>query len=196
LLLLSVNASVADSAVFVEGLNVRATVQLALAATLEAVEHVVILATIVKSLELGPGWIAGLLAKISAAVPVFITVTDICMLVEPCGTAPKASGLGGTGVRVTTGMGTAVPVPVSVTLCMLLATPLLLSRKLSEAVSPEVVEGLNETVTVQLEPAATDEAEEQVIPVMEKSAAFVPETPGLLAKLSGAPPMFISVTVC
>jgi hypothetical protein len=77
---------------------------------------------------------------------------------------------------------------------MLLATALLLSTKLSEAISPDVVVGLNVSVTVQFEPPATWEAVEQVIELIGKSAAFAPVTVGLLAKVNGAPPVFVSVT--
>ena len=100
-----------------------------------------------------------------------------------------------TGDGLATGAGGVWPVPVMVTLCMLLATPLLLSTKLSEAVSPEAFAGLNVRVTVQLEPAGTVLAVEQVIELTGKSAAFVPVTVGLLAKARDAPPVFVTVTL-
>jgi len=63
------------------------------------------------------------------------------------------------------------------------------------AFSAAAVDGLNVRVTVQLPPAATGAAVEQVAAVLVKSAAFAPETTGLDVKLSGAVPVFISVTV-
>src|SRR5208282_827219 len=79
--------------------------------------------------------------------------------------------------------------PLSATLCEL---GVALSAKFSDALSMDAVEGLNVSVTVQLAPAATAFAVEQVAPVMAKSAAFAPERPGLLEKLSEALPTFIN----
>src|SRR5208282_3844765 len=82
--------------------------------------------------------------------------------------------------------------PLSATLCELGDA---LSAKPSEADSPAAVDGLNVSVTVQFAPAATWLAVEQVAAVMAKSAAFAPERPGLLEKVSEALPTFIKVTV-
>ena len=70
-----------------------------------------------------------------------------------------------------------------------------MSAKLREALSADVVEGLNVRVTVQLPPATTGDPVAQVIEVMGKSALFGPVRLGLLVKLSDPLPVFISVTV-
>jgi len=147
---LSAKFSDAFSARAVEGVKVSATTQLAFAATGDAVEHVVIPATIVKSAAFVP-ISDGLLVKESWAFPVFIRVTVIWALVEPFGTSPKGSDAG----RFTTGAGIAEPVPVNGTLCMLPGEALLLSAKFKEALSAEMVEGVNLRVTVQFPPPAT-----------------------------------------
>ncbi len=71
-----------------------------------------------------------------------------------------------------------------------------MSAKLSAALSPAAVDGLNVIVTVQLPPEATGAAVEQVeAAVLVKSAAFAPVMLGLDVKVSDAFPVFISVTV-
>ena len=106
------------------------------------------------------------------------------------GTEPNGSLAG----RLTTGAGIGDPVPVSETLCMLPAAALLLSVKLSEALSADVVAGVKVIETVQFDPAATVLAVEQVIPVIAKSPAFAPATEGLLENVRGPVPVFINVT--
>ncbi len=183
---LSAKLSVAVSKPSVEGVKVRETVHVPPpAATTLMVEQVA--AVIAKSGPYLPVTF-GLLLKIREALPVFVSVTIDTGLVVPCGMAPNGSVPG----RLTTGAGGTVPVPVSETLCV---AGVALSAKLSDAASAANVEGLNVSVTVQLPLAATGEAVEQVMPVIAKSAAFVPETLGLLVKFSGAAPVFISVTI-
>jgi len=172
----------ADSIEAVEGLNVTMTVQLPPATTGVATEQVV--AVMAKSAAFVPDT-DGAAVKFRGAVPVFISVTVIAALVTPCDCVPNGKLAG----RVTAG---AVPVPVSETVWGLGTA---LSAKLRDAFSAALVEGLNVRVTVQLEPAATGEAVEQVAAVIAKSAAFVPVTLGLLVNVSDALPVFISVTV-
>ena len=184
---LSAKFSVAFSPEVVEGLNVTMTVQLPPATTWDAVEHVLV--EMLKSAPLAPV-IFGLLVKFSAPLPVFMRVAVIGALVTPCVTLPKGRDPG----RLTTG---AVPVPVSMTLCMLPTTPLLLSVKLIVAFSAVAVEGVKVSTTTQLEPMVTGEAVEQVViaTTMLKSAAFAPMTAGVLEKVSDALPVFMRVTV-
>jgi hypothetical protein len=182
---LSAKFSVALSPPAIDGENVSVTVQLAPAFTGDAVEQV--LETIMKSVAFVPVT-PGLLVNVSVAFPVFINVTVICVLVEPLASDPKPRLAG----SVTTGAVPVVPVPVSPTLCGLFAA---LSAKFSEALSVVVVDGLNVSVTVQLAPALTGDPVEHVIDTIVKSDALVPEIPGLLLKISDAPPVFISVTV-
>jgi hypothetical protein len=182
---LSAKFNVALSAAAVEGENVSVTVQLPPAATGDAVEQVA--EAIAKSDAFVPVTL-GLLVNVRAAVPVFIRVTITCGLVEPRGTEPKAVLAG----RLTIGAGAVVPVPISETLCGL---GVALSAKVSEALSADVVEGLNVSVTVQLAPAFTGAAVEHVADTILKSAAFVPEMAGLLLKISDPVPVFIRVTV-
>ncbi len=54
---------------------------------------------------------------------------------------------------------------------------------------------MNVSVTVQLPPAATGDAIEQVMELIGKSPAFAPVTAGLLVNVSEPVPVFISVTV-
>ena len=182
---LSAKFNVALSPTAFEGENVSVTAQLAPAATGDAVEHV--LDTIPKSAAFGPVNV-GLLVNVSGKLPEFISITTICALVDPFGTAPNAKLAG----RLTIGAGTLVPVPLSGTLCGL---GVALSAKFSEAFSIAAVDGLNVIVTVQLVPAFTGEAVEQVADTIAKSAALVPEIVGLLLKINEPVPVFISVTV-
>ncbi len=84
------------------------TVQFPPIATGDAVEQVS--AVIAKSAAFAPVT-AGLLLKVSDALPVFISVTVIAGLVVPFGMGPKGSVPG----RLTTGAGAGVPVPVNET---------------------------------------------------------------------------------
>jgi hypothetical protein len=147
-----------------------------------------VFAVMAKSAALVPETEGGLV-KVSEAVPVFMSVTVTGVLAIPCATEPKGTLAG----RLTTGAAAPeVPVPVKETLCGLLEA---LSAKVSEALSAAIVDGLKVSITVQVAPAATMLAVEQVELVMTKSAAFAPVTAGLLVKVSGPPPVFFSVTV-
>src|SRR5580698_11344244 len=88
-----------------------------------------------------------MLVKLSAAAPVFFTVT-VCLLVLFKAT-PGNARLG--GVRVTTGNAPALPVPVRFTECGL---PVALSVAVTVAVRVPVAIGENVTAILQLNPAA------------------------------------------
>ncbi len=164
-------------------MNVRVTVQLEPAITGATIEQVA--AVNAKSVAFMPVTL-GLLLRVSVALPVFISVAVIAVLVDPVGTGPNGTLAG----RLAIGAGTEVPVPVSGTLWV---AGVALSAKLSDADSAAKVEGLNVIVTVQLPPAATWFTVEQVMELIAKSAAFAPVTVGLLEKMSGPVPVFISV---
>ncbi len=183
---MSAKFSVALSAPPVEGLKVSVTVQVP-PPEATGVPDIQVAAVIAKSAAFVPE-MPGLLLKLRAPLPVFVRVTVIVGLVVPSVIEPKGWLPG----RTTTGSPEGVPVPVRETLCVL---GVALSVKLRDANSAEVVEGLNVSVTVQLPPAATGDPVTHVAPVMTKSAAFAPETLGLLVKFRGAAPVFISVTV-
>jgi len=123
--------------------------------------------------------------KVSAPLPVFVSVTEKVLLAIPCPVEPNDKLVG----TLTAG---AVPVPVRVTVCGL---PAALSAKLNVADSAAVVEGVKVIITVQLPVGATGVATTQVFAAMLKSAAFGPEMVGVLVKVRLALPVFISVTV-
>ena len=66
---------------------------------------------------------------------------------------------------------------------------------MSEAISALLVVGLNVSITVQLEPAVTGFAGRHVFAVIEKSAAFVPVTEGVLMNVTVPAPVTVNVTV-
>ena len=70
-----------------------------------------------------------------------------------------------------------------------------MSVNLRVAVSAEEVEGVKETDTPQVAPAATGLAVVQVDVTMAKSTALVPLIEGLLVKEREPLPVFVSVTV-
>jgi hypothetical protein len=187
---------VAFSAPRAEGVKVIVTTQLVPEATGVPATQVVEAGTMAKSVF---PLSAGLLLKCSAAVPVlvFFTVTVIVVLVVPCETEPNASGLGGIGVSITTGIPEGIPVPERETFCVI---GFALSVNTNTAVSILVEEGLNVTLTVHIPPATTGvpTAQPPAPPVVRvKSAGFVPMFAGMLmlVKLSGRFPEFIRVTV-
>ena len=179
---LSTKLSEAFSAAAVDGLNVSVTVQLPPATTALPTVHVV--AMMAKSAPFVPETL-GALVKLRGAVPVFISVTIIEGLVTPWVTDPNPR-LAGT---LTDG---AVPVPLRDTPWV---PGVALSAKFSVALSPATVDGANVSVTVQLAPAATCDAVEQVEDTITKSDAFVPVRFGLLVNVNDALPVFIRVTI-
>jgi|SRR5438876_150234 len=119
-------------------------------------------------------------------VPVFVRVTVFGALVVPTFTFPKLRLV---GERLTAG---AVPVPVRLTVCGL---PLALSVTVKLAAHvPEAV-GVNVTLKVQLELAASVEGLSGQLFVWPKSPAFVPPR-AMPLMVNGAVPVFESVTVC
>jgi hypothetical protein len=179
---LSVKFSEALSAPAVEGLNVSLTVQLPPPATGLAGKHR--LEVIAKSPAFAPV-MDGMLPNVSVPVPVFIRVSVTCALVVPSSTEPKGTLAG----RLTAGM---VPVPDRGTLCKL---GVALSEKVSVALSPSPVTGLNVIDTEHVAPAVTGVAGKHVLELIEKSAALGPEMLGVPANVSAAEPVFVTVTV-
>jgi len=117
------------------GVKVTLTVQLELAATL-----------VPQLLVCAKSPLAVMLETLAAAVPVFDTMTGCDALLLPSTCAEKVS------VLVDTAMTGAVPVPVSETLCGLFEA---LSVIVSVPVREPLAVGVNVTLTVQLELAAT-----------------------------------------
>ena len=84
------------------------------------------------------------------------------------------------------------PVPLRVTVCVLPATPPLLSVKISEALKVPVPGGVNVTLTAQVLLGATV-APEQVSALMAKSLAFAPLSAAVeITRL--AAPLLVKVT--
>jgi hypothetical protein len=179
---LSAKLRVAFSPAAVDGVKDIVTPQVAPAATWLAVVQVEV--TMAKSAALVPE-MDGLLVKVRAPLPVFLSVTVTGELVVCSMTEPN-DWLAG---RLTAG---AVPVPVSETVWV---PGTALSVKLSAAVSEAFVEGLKVRETVQLEPAITGLAGKQVLAVIEKSAAFVPVIDGVFVNVRVPAPVTVSVTV-
>lgn len=165
------------------GVNVSLTVQVPPEVSGFAGKHV--LETNAKSPGFVPLIVGGLL-NMSDPAPVFVIVSDSFGLVVPWSTGPKAIL---PGVLMTPGE---VPVPVRETVCEL---GVALSTNLRVAVSAVEVDGVKETETPQVPPAATGLAVVQVEVTMAKSAALVPLIEGLLVKESEPLPVFVSVTV-
>jgi hypothetical protein len=91
-----------------------------------------------------------------------------------------------------------VPVPVKPTVCVLPATPLLLSVMVSVPLSAPVAVGEKVTLIVQEPPAATGLLVEQVVPVeaTAKALAFVPVIAMLLMVSAAVPVVLLRVTAC
>jgi len=86
------------------------------------------------------------------------------------------------------------PVPLKVTVCVLPATPLLLSVKFSEALRVPAADGVNVTPTVQVLLGVTV-APVQVSALLAKSLAFVPPIVTVeMVRL--AFPVLVTVTLC
>jgi len=125
--------------------------------------------------------------KVKFAVPVLVTVTVCAALLLPTAMLPK--------LRLVAESETAdapTPVPDSAATCVL-AVPLLLSVTVNAPYKLPAVVGAKFTAIVQLPPAATGTAVEQLVP-----AAAIPNGPvvaiPLIVKL--AVPVLFSVTVC
>ena len=86
--------------------------------------------------------------RVTAPVPVFLTVTTCAAVVEPSAVDAKATLV---GERETVWVSAAVPVPVKATVC---GVPVALSAIERLAVSAPTASGLNSTETVQVAAAA------------------------------------------
>ena len=127
-------------------------------------------------------------AILNATLPVLVSVTVWAVLLVLTVWFPKARLR---TERLTTGAGTLVPVPDKLTVCVLLAVPLLLSVTVSVPARAPVAVDVNVTVIVQLAPAATELPQAFV---WAKSPALVPMTV-MPAILNAALPVLVSVTV-
>lgn len=123
--------------------------------------------------------------RVNAAVPVLVRITSCAVLLVPTFWLAK---LRLAGDNFAAG---AVPVPVSPTVCSLLAVPPLLSVIVSAPLRLPVAAGAKVTLIAQLAPGATEVP--QVL-VSAKSAALVPFT-AIPPMLSVPAPVFESVIV-
>ena len=165
-----------------DGVKVTLIVQLAPAASVLGLMGQVLVCA--KSPAFVPATV--MLVIVRAAVPLFVSVTDLAALVVPTFWAPKLRLV---GFSVTAGAET-VPVPESATLCGL---PVALSLIVTLALRLPVAEGENVTLIAQFAPAASVFGLSGQVFVWAKSAAFVPLTPTLLI-VSAAVPLLVSVT--
>ena len=124
---------------------------------------------------------------VSDAVPLFVRVTARAPLVVPTVWLPKLTLV---GLSVTAGAET-TPVPLSVTVCGL---PVALSVMLTLALRAPDAAGVKVTLMAQFAPAASVLGLSGQAEVVAKSAAFVPPD-AMLVMVSGAVPLFVSVTV-
>jgi hypothetical protein len=187
-LLLSVMVSVPLSGPVAVGEKVTLIVQEPPAATGLLVEQVVPVEATAKALAFAP--VIAMLAIVSAAVPV--------VLPRVTGSDPVVPTIWLPNVRldeVTLATG-AVPVPVKPTVCVLPATPLLLSVMVSVPLSGPVAVGEKVTLIVQEPPAATGLLVEQVVPVeaTAKALAFAPVIAMLLMVSAAVPVALLRVT--
>ena len=166
--------SVPEYEVFAVGLKVTVTVQLAFTAS-DAVQVVVSVNTA------APLMVKGSVSD-RAAVPLLVTVT-LRALDEPEVTLPKARLV---ALNFATGAAEVTPVPVRATVW---GEPVALSAIETEAEREPEAAGLNVTLTVQEEPAASDE---EHVEATGKSAMLAPVTPRD-EMVSGAVPVFLTV---
>ena len=125
--------------------------------------------------------------KVKFAVPVLVTVTVCAALLLPTATVPKLRPLAESEAA-----DAPTPVPVSAVTCVL-TVPLLLSVTDKAPNKLPAVVGAKFTAIVQLPPAATGTAVEQLVPAVAIPNAPVAAMP-LMAKL--AVPVLFRVTVC
>ena len=126
---MSVNERLPDAVPTAVGVNVTATVQVAAAATGFEVEQVV------PELAMANGPVTVIAVNVRLPVPVLVRVTVCAALVVPDIWAEKVSEGDDKLIKG------AVPVPLKVTVCVLPATPLLLSVMVSTPVSGPVAVG-------------------------------------------------------
>jgi exosome complex RNA-binding protein Rrp42 (RNase PH superfamily) len=125
------------------------------------------------------------LDSVTAAVPVFLTVTTWVALVDPTVVDANVSD---EGVTVTLPAAAVAPVPDSDTVW---GEPAALSVTDNEAVSFPGVEGLNATVIAQFAPTAS--VVPQVVDFVNE-LAFVPVIAGALDSVTATFPVFLTVT--
>ncbi len=194
----SVIVNVAASAPVVEGVNVTLITQElpgpGAGETVVLFLQVVVPATMAKSPAFAPLiTTAFAAAKFSVSVPVFVNVTVKAALVVPFRWLPNASGLGAADACGS------VPVPVSVTVCVVPAVPLESSVTVTFAACAPVAVGANFTLNLQLLAAATavPAAIEQAVPELgapsTNCVGFVPPS-AMLAMLSVSVPVLLTVT--
>ena len=138
---MSVNETLPDAAPPAVGVNVTATVQVAVATMGFEVEQVVPEAAIAK----GP--VTPMAVKVRLASPVLVTFTVCEGLVVPVGSDGKVGGAD----KLTTG--SAIPVPLKLTVCGL---PLALSVMVRDPVLVPLAVGVKVTSMVQLALVATE----------------------------------------
>lgn len=139
---LSLKDRLPDAAPAAVGVNVIATVHFPAAATGVEVEQVV------PELEMANAPVTLISLKVRFALPVLVTVTVWGLLVVPSVWAEKVSDVGD---KLTVAP---EPVPLRITVCVLPATPLLLSVMVSVPAIGPVVSGIKPTGMTQLLPAA------------------------------------------
>ena len=123
---------------------------------------------------------------VSAALPVFDSVTVCALVVTPVTTFPKFTVL---GESVAIGAAGAVPDPLSVAVC---GEPVALSATETVAAKLATEPGVNVTEIVHVAPAASDPPQ---VFVSAKSVGFAP--PIVIPEIvSAALPVFDSVSIC
>jgi len=155
-------------------------------------QFVPVTATIAKSLAFVPVMITAFEdASVTEAVPLFVNVTVVALLIVLIGWFPKFTG---EGASVTLA---AVPVPVSETVCVAPAVPPESSVNVSVADRAPVAVGVNVRLTTQ-EPFCPKVLRfMQVVPLaMEKSPGFVPVIASAGFPSCRTPfPVFVNVTL-
>ena len=179
---LSLIVTLAPRLPLADGVKVTLIVQLAPAASVLGLMGQVLVCA--KSPAFVPATV--MLVIVRAAVPLFVSVTDLAALVVPTFWAPKLRLV---GFSVTAGAET-VPVPESATLCGL---PAALSLIVTLALRLPVAVGENVTLSVQVAPAASVLGLSGQVFVCAKSPALAPLTPMLLI-VNAAVPLLVSVT--
>lgn len=179
---LVVKVSAADRTPVADGVNVTLTAQLTPAARVPPQ----VFAEMAKSAAFAP--VRVMLAIVSVAVPLFVSVTVCAAVVAPTTKFPKDKPAG--GLRLTAGTGGVTPVPDNVAVSGLLEA---FVRKIRVADRAPKTVGMKVTLTAQLLPAVR--LAPQVFAEMVKSPGFAPPRV-MLVIMTVAGPVFVSVTVC
>jgi hypothetical protein len=131
-----------------------------------------------------------MLVMVSGVLPELVTVTDCAAELVPTGMVPKASEAGDS-------VSVAAVFPVRATVCVVVE-PLSVTVRVAVSVVEGFAVGVNTTLMVQAEPAASKPGATQLpVPaeVTVKSALFAPEMP-MLAMVSGSRVVLFSVATC